>query len=239
MVPAASPIAIGTDLVTTDYRRQEELIKLEQLGFPLTLVGAGGIGSPTALALSKLGCDNITIYDPDRVEPHNLPNQLFGPADLGRYKVDALADLIDRLTGTRPNVMRQSLDEGPHSGVVVLAVDTMAARSAIWQASVRFQPSVSLFVDARMGGEVGRVIVVAPTDPDDIRFYETTLHDDDAATTEPCLVQSVGYSTLVIAGLVTSCVRRFAAGDRTPAEMIVDLATLSLLTRSNRGPLLG
>jgi hypothetical protein len=90
-----------------------------------------------------------------------------------------------------------------------------------------------------MGGEVGRVIVVSPTDPDDIRFYESTLHGDDDAATEPCLVQSVGYSTLVIAGLVATCVRRFAVGDPSPAELIVDLATLSLLTRSNRGPLVG
>jgi len=225
--------------VTADYWRQEELVGLDQLQFPIALAGAGGIGSPVTLALAKLGCGDITVHDPDVVEPHNLPNQLYGPADLGRLKVDALGDILERLTGLRPRTHVQRLPSRPHPGVIVAAVDSMAARAQIWADSVRMQPAVRLFVDARMGGEVGRMLAVNPADPDDVERYEATLHGDDAADPALCFQQAVGYSTLVIAGLVAAIVRRFAVGEQPPFETIVDLATLTLLSRSAEGTLRG
>ena len=225
--------------MTADYWRQEELVRLDQLQFPIALAGAGGIGSPVGLALAKLGCGDITVHDPDRVEPHNLPNQLYGPADLGRSKVDALGDILERLTGRRPQTRVQRLAPGPHAGVIVAAVDSMAARAQIWADSVRMQPAVRLFVDARMGGEVGRIVVVTPSDPDDVERYESTLHGDDEADPEVCFQQAVGYSTLVVAGLVAAVIRRFAVGEQPPFETIVDLATLTLLSRSAEGALRG
>ena len=221
------------------YRRQEELLSTEQLTFPVSIVGAGGIGSPTALALAKLGCERIVVYDPDRVEPHNLPNQLYGPSDLGRYKVDALGDIIERLTGARLGRSANRVLVADFSGVVILAVDTMSTRSAIWSSSIRLRPQVELLVDARMGGEVGRILAVNPTDPDDIAVYEASLHDDDTATADACLVQAVGYSTLAIAGLVASIIRKHAIGVRPPVETFVDLTTVTLLSRLRRGGALG
>jgi len=225
--------------VTAEYWRQEELVRLDQLQFPVTLAGAGGIGSPVALALAKLGCGDLTVHDPDVVEPHNLPNQLYGPADLGRPKVEALGDILERLTGRRLRTHVQRLPSGEHPGVVVAAVDSMAARSRIWVESVRMQPAVRLFIDARMGGEVGRILTVNASDPDDVERYESTLHGDDEADPELCFQQAVGYSTLVIAGLVAAVVRRFAVGGQAPFETVVDLATLTLLTRSPEGALRG
>ena len=122
---------------------------------------------------------------------------------------------------------------------MITAVDTMAARSQIWADSVRLQPAVRLLVDARMGGEVGRILAVNPTDPDDVAAYEATLHDDVDADPEACYQQAVGYSTLVIAGIVAALVRRFAVGETLPTETIVDLATLTLLSRSPEGALRG
>lgn len=221
--------------MTTDYWRQDELVRQDQLDVPITLAGAGGIGSPAALALAKLGCRRLTVFDPDLVEPHNVPNQLYGPADLGRPKVEALAELIERLTGHRPESAAAVLPPGAHQGVLIVAVDSMAARSGIWQASARYQPAVQLLIDARMGGEVGRLLAISPTDPDDVAFYESTLHDDADADPEPCFEQSVGYATLVLGGLVAAAVKRFATGEPTRGETVIDLATLTLLTRTVGG----
>ena len=43
---------------------------------PITVVGAGGIGAATVVALAKTGFENITVYDFDKIEDHNFPNQL-------------------------------------------------------------------------------------------------------------------------------------------------------------------
>jgi len=67
-------------------------------GARLLLVGAGGLGSPLALALA---CEpriaQITLIDPDTVELSNLHRQiLLSTAALGRPKVDAAAETLHR-----------------------------------------------------------------------------------------------------------------------------------------------
>ncbi len=59
-----------------------------------TVVGAGGLGGPIALALADDGVE-VTIVDPDVVELSNLHRQLaFTDDDLGAGKADSLARLI-------------------------------------------------------------------------------------------------------------------------------------------------
>jgi adenylyltransferase/sulfurtransferase len=62
----------------------------------LALIGAGGLGGPVAYALGAAGM-HLRIIDPDQVELSNLQRQVqFTGADLGRRKVDALADELVR-----------------------------------------------------------------------------------------------------------------------------------------------
>lgn len=54
----------------------------------ITLVGAGGLGSPAALYLAAAGVGRITLIDPDTVSLDNLQRQiLFSSADVGTPKV--------------------------------------------------------------------------------------------------------------------------------------------------------
>src|SRR3989304_1851615 len=85
-----------------DFLRQLELVPPEALETPVAVVGCGGIGSFAALALAKMGCRHLTLYDDDKVEEHNLPNQLYRPADVGRPKAEALAEIVRAFTGTAP-----------------------------------------------------------------------------------------------------------------------------------------
>lgn len=59
------------------------------------VIGAGGLGSAVVPALAGSGIGTIGIADDDAVELSNLPRQLsHGVADLGRPKVDSLADTV-------------------------------------------------------------------------------------------------------------------------------------------------
>ena len=82
-----------------DLSRQQDLIDPDQLDVPITVVGCGGIGSFVVLTLAKMGCRALTVYDDDRVEPHNIPNQAYRLADVGRLKVEALAELVREVAG--------------------------------------------------------------------------------------------------------------------------------------------
>ncbi|REJ03990.1 molybdopterin biosynthesis protein MoeB [Microbacterium bovistercoris] len=59
------------------------------------VIGAGGLGSAVVPALAAAGIGTIGIIDDDDVELSNLHRQLsHGVADIGRPKVDSLADTV-------------------------------------------------------------------------------------------------------------------------------------------------
>jgi molybdopterin/thiamine biosynthesis adenylyltransferase len=61
------------------------------------IIGAGGLGSPAALALAAAGVTRLGVVDDDRVEATNLHRQvLFGDDDVGELKVVAFARALTR-----------------------------------------------------------------------------------------------------------------------------------------------
>jgi molybdopterin-synthase adenylyltransferase len=64
----------------------------------VTLVGAGGIGSPALQYLAAAGVGRLRVIDDDRVSLDNLQRQiLFGTADVGRPKVEVAREAVRRL----------------------------------------------------------------------------------------------------------------------------------------------
>lgn len=72
---------------------QKQLLKARVL-----LIGAGGLGSPTAMYLAAAGVGTLGIVDFDRVDLSNLQRQLLHrTADVGRPKLDSAADTLNAL----------------------------------------------------------------------------------------------------------------------------------------------
>jgi molybdopterin/thiamine biosynthesis adenylyltransferase/molybdopterin converting factor small subunit len=72
------------------------------LSSKVCLIGAGGLGSPTALYLAAAGVGTLGIVDFDEVDLSNLHRQiLHGHANLGRPKVDSARD---KLADVNPDV---------------------------------------------------------------------------------------------------------------------------------------
>jgi len=64
----------------------------------ILIVGAGGLGCPSALYLAAAGVGKITIVDDDRVEISNLQRQIaFTVDDIGEFKAKSLALRISQL----------------------------------------------------------------------------------------------------------------------------------------------
>jgi molybdopterin/thiamine biosynthesis adenylyltransferase len=211
-----------------DFLRQTDLVRPEALSTTVHVVGCGGIGSLVALALSKLGCGRLELYDDDRVEEHNVPNQLFRTADVGRPKVEALAEILESFTGTRPQTHQRRIDGYRLQGIVVSGVDSMLARKTLWLKSVRHRAGIPLYLDGRLGAEVCRLYTIRPADPDDVRFYERTLYDDSEAAPLPCTAGAIIYTGFAVASLVADQVKKFAAGEMIVREILCDLKTLTL-----------
>ncbi|MEY3014618.1 MAG: hypothetical protein RIT45_3353 [Pseudomonadota bacterium] len=78
----------------------------------LVVFGCGGLGVPAAWTLAAAGAERLLLVDPDHVEASNLHRQvLYREADLGRRKVDALADaLVARFPGLVVDRLAERMD---------------------------------------------------------------------------------------------------------------------------------
>lgn len=61
------------------------------------IAGVGGLGSNIALSLARIGVGTLKLVDFDVVEPSNLNRQQFFVDDIGKYKVDAMSEIINKV----------------------------------------------------------------------------------------------------------------------------------------------
>jgi hypothetical protein len=149
------------------------------------------------------------VFDPDTVELHNLPNQLFpfDEATIGVKKVDVLHDVVLYLTGKEIKPVPELFDPGRTQDIVISGVDSMSARKSIWD-SIKDCPFLELYVDGRMGGQVGMLLHTNPSDSDMCKAYEDTLYSDSQASELPCTARSICYTQFGLASMIASIVRQ-------------------------------
>lgn len=59
------------------------------------VIGAGSVGAQVAEALARMGVENISLIDFDKVKKHNIDRLLHATVqDIGRLKVDVAADIL-------------------------------------------------------------------------------------------------------------------------------------------------
>ena len=195
-----------------NYWRQQDIVDIDRLmELPIVVVGAGAVGSFVTLALAKMGAQMVEVFDHDTVEDHNLPNQFYRVADLGKHKAEALRHIVRDYTGVNITARTERYQAQQLDGVVIVAVDNMAARQAVWE-HVRYRPAVPLFIDTRMGAEVAIVHTVNPIDPDDVRAYEETLHASGEAFHARCTEKAIVYTALGLAALAAGKVKKHVMG---------------------------
>jgi hypothetical protein len=211
------------------FIRQLDIVSPEKLSFPITVIGAGAIGSATIVTLAKMGCSNITVWDADILEDVNIPNQLCKPSLVGRAKVEALAELVYELAEVEIKRVNQRYMGQRLEGIVIATVDNMTTRQKVWKRA-KLNQKVMLLIDARMGAEFARIYAVHLTNVDDVEFYEQNLYGNDEAEHLPCSARSIIYCPTVAAGYITLLVKQHAVGQPISREVLIDLPNLLLQT---------
>src|ERR1700751_3935547 len=114
------------------YRGADALAKLGAI--PVTLGGAGALGSLLADNLVRQGVRQIRVIDRDRVEEHNVGTQLYGESDVGAWKVEVLRQRLFRATGVETEALRKDLTDRSartllaDGGLVIDTFDNSASR---------------------------------------------------------------------------------------------------------------
>jgi molybdopterin/thiamine biosynthesis adenylyltransferase len=215
-----------------DYTRQRDIVNPERLAaIHIDLVGLGGIGSPTGMLLTKMGCSDVRAIDSDRVELVNLASQLYRLEDMqhGRPKALAAQAIWHAFSGVEAQAVVACAEEIALGGIVILGVDSMAARRAIWEQRIRDQPHIARLIDARMGAENGIIFTINPHSAHDQQFYELSLYTDAEGLPLPCSGRAVLYNTLWIAALIGRQIKRLAMDQPIERRIDFDLASLSLI----------
>lgn len=77
-----------------DVNKRQDNIVTDMSWATAIVIGCGGAGSWVTLYAALGGFGNIILYDHDKLEYTNLNRTLYRTSDVGRSKVDALAELI-------------------------------------------------------------------------------------------------------------------------------------------------
>lgn len=82
--------------------------EIEQKRF--VVIGAGGIGSHMGLLLARMGAIDVTVYDNDRLEFHNLSRTPYPAIAVGENKAGALLSLMhEHAMGSMVNEVHRSI----------------------------------------------------------------------------------------------------------------------------------
>ena len=212
-----------------NFLRQLDILDPRAIVYPITIIGAGGIGSPAALTLAKMGCPEITLYDPDVVEEHNLPNQFYQIKDVSKSKVDAVKENILQFARTKIAAIPEQFQGQNLEGIVISCVDSMKSRQDIW-GKVCNNLDIPLYLDARMGGEIIRLLTIRPSQVEDVEIYKENLFTDEEVFHLPCSRQSIIYSVVILAGLIASQVKKWVKKEKCNTQMTFDLTDMTLLS---------
>ena len=135
-----------------DLVKSYDFFKPETCGDRIHIIGCGAVGSTVAETLVRFGLTNITLYDFDTVEAHNIANQMFRTIDIGKPKTQALAEILTEINPELEGKMRIEA-EGYHgqrlSGYVFLCVDNIDLRREIATAN-KGNPYIKAMFDFRI-----------------------------------------------------------------------------------------
>ena len=164
------------------YLRNKDLIDQSRLD-RITVIGAGGIGSSLLQNAAIMGFKNITVWDPDMLEEHNLSTTSWPEIYLNQPKVLA-AEKTCKLLNKNVNIKKRDVFwETGHTltNKVFLTPDNMECRLAVYK-QWKENPNREFLIDMRMGA-LGYEIITVTRESD--YFMDSYLPSNKIAD-DPC-----------------------------------------------------
>lgn len=195
----------------------------------ITLIGAGGIGSWTALALSRIG-HSLTIIDPDMVDETNVKGgQFYKKSDIGEPKVESVRKNILELGCNNDiyTIADYFEDSEQIDTICISALDNMKTRKNAFNSWISFVENQrkggsslpAIFIDGRLLLETLEIFAVDYDNKDDIKEYqEKWLFDDKDVPDLDCTNKQTTFSAMIIGGMITSVLCNFLTNCKLAME---------------------
>lgn len=169
------------------------------------------------------------LFDKDKIEPHNLPNQFYLMRHNGKEKTKALKELLRLFSNDVVEVKtygKFTKKTALPYEIIVVAVDNMKYRKIAFENSKMF---AEVFIDGRMGGQVFRLYTIDVRNEEDIKLYEKSLYSDEAAVDEKCTERSIMFNTMGIASFMGKNLTAFLTDKPYKKEIIMDFYNMRLM----------
>lgn len=190
----------------TDFSRLTFFVNREIISnIRIAVIGVGAIGRNVSSMLGRLGPKSITLVDDDTIEDHNISAQNWRKSQIGRHKVQVVAEEIaDQIDGveiipiptkwTPKDFINSSYD------YVWTTVDNIDVRGRIFE--FFRDRSLGLF-DVRIGGPVVQNFFVDFQDEQDPRgeWFEKTLFSSGEAHRFGCVQPMSNFIAGIAAGI--------------------------------------
>lgn len=189
----------------------------------IVLAGIGGIGSYVALLLARMKPKALFLYDDDEVETVNMAGQLYSINDVGKKKVDALADICSSfaLYDSVFAIPEKFTFESEASDIMICGFDSMKARKLYyykWATHIKEldddRKKHCLFLDGRLAAEEFQVFCITGDDAYNQKLYETKyLFDDEQADATICSYKQTSYMANMIGSMIVNLFVNFVANE--------------------------
>ena len=207
-------------------KHQEFFNPSKKVNSEINIIGCGAIGSYVALQLVKLGCTNITLWDFDTVESHNITNQVYTNKDISLPKTVALEKhLLANNPEVKVNVKGIYDGTQPLKGYVFTCVDNIETRKEIYEMN-QYNPMIKLLIDGRIGLEQGQVYTADWRSSEQIQNLidlSDFKHDEVANKTSACgTTLSVSPTVLIVVCNMISSFINFINEKPIPKIIYID-----------------
>lgn len=223
LIPLNSPTLLLDD-TTSRFSGAEWFKEIQKAR--IIVGGCGGIGSNLVFQLARMVPANITVYDNDRVEAINMAGQLFQRRNIGKYKVDAIANMVVEYTNAHQVcAIRERFTDLTEAGdIMMCGFDNMRARKDFfqaWRCHVMSKPEEErgkcLLLDGRLSIDTLQIFCIRGDDTYNIdRYQREFLFSDSQADPTVCSMKQTTYLACMIGSLMTNLFTNFIAGTLDP-----------------------
>ena len=196
------------------------------------IVGCGSVGSTVAENLVRCGLKNLVLWDMDKVEAHNIVNQMFVNDDIGKEKVAALKEMLVAINPEVESTIK-CYPNGWHgenlSGYVFLCVDNIELRREIVEKHMN-NPMIKAMFDFRTLLESAQHYAADWSDKKMKENFLATMqfsHEEAAAETpvSACgITLGVATTVRVVSALGVNNFIQFVNGKGIKKMVLVDLS---------------
>ena len=190
------------------------------------LAGLGGIGSYVSYNLARMNIASLFMYDDDVVEQANMSGQLYCQYDIGKAKVDAMADMLKSYTTMR-NIyaIKDKFTTNSEAGdVMICGFDNMEARRIFfvaWHNHVMTKPEEDrhkcLFLDGRLSINTLQVFCITGDNDWAMNEYaDKHLFTDAEAEETQCSLKQTTYLACMIGSMIVNLFTNWTANLLNP-----------------------